>query len=76
MSKTDELNTDTCNVAIYTDEMDIGAIEVSVTISTKYHRLEQTLALRWVKYLLLKDEVDMGFFFNDSGSEFQRTAPE
>ena len=48
---------------------------MSVTISTKYHRLEQTLALRWVKILLLKDEVDMGFF-NDSGSEFQRTAPE
>ena len=75
MSKTDELNTDTRNDTIYTDEMDIEAIEVSVTISTKYHRLEQTLVLRWVKYLLLKDEVDMGFF-NDSGSEFQRTAPE
>ena len=55
--------------------MDIEAIEVSVTISTKYHRLEQTLALRWVKYLLLKDEEDVGFF-NDSGSKFQRTAPE
>ena len=48
---------------------------MSVTISTKYHTLEQTLALRWVKNFLLKDEVDIGFF-NDSGSEFQRTAPE
>ena len=68
--------TDTCNDTIFSDELDIEAIEMSVTISTKYHRLEQTLALRWVKNLLLKDEVDMGFFFNDSGSEFQRTAPE
>ena len=48
---------------------------MALTISTKYHRLEQTLALRWVKNLLLKDEVDMGFY-NGSGSEFQRTAPE